>query len=203
MIIAIAGRKGGSAKSTVALHLAGALIEDGAVAVLDADGDNLTCATYADAGRLPFEVFTTGTWRGAATSRPWSHVVIDAPARPTRAQLEALAGRADLIVTPTPPDAVSLRVLARVLPDLAAFTTPYRVLIARAPARPSRDADRARADLTRGRVPTFETVVPEAAAFRHAARYRTLAWDTPRVRAAPLRLVFEALAREVREYAQT
>ena len=168
--------------------------------MLDADADNLTCATYAEGDRLPFEVYTTASWRGAS-SQPWAYVLIDAPARPSRDQLEALARTADLIVTPTPPDAVSLRVLAASLGDLRDLSAPYRVLITRAPARPSRDAARARVDLERGNVPTFETAIPEAAVFRHAARYRTLAWEVPRVRGSHVRLAFETLAREVMQHA--
>ena len=202
MVIALAGRKGGTGKSTAALHLAGALEARGSVAVLDLDSDNLSCATYAEAGRLPFEVFTADTWPTAA-SRSWAFVVIDAPARPTREQLEALASRADLLVTPSPPDATSLRVLGRMLPDLRDLSAPYRVLVNRAPPRPSRDADRARIDLERALVPTFETTIPEVAVMRHAARRRCLAWNVPLVRGSHVRLAFEALAREVIDYADT
>ena len=166
--------------------------------MLDADTDNATCAAYT--GRLPFEVYTPETWR-SASARPWTFVLIDAPARPSPDQLEALARSADIIVTPTLTDAASLRVLARTLPDLRRLSAPYRVLITRAPARPSRDTERARVDLERGNVPTFETVIPEAAVFRHAARLLTLAWDVPRVRGSHVRLAFESLAREVMQHA--
>lgn len=194
MVVTITGRKGGAGKSTVALHLAGALAERGPVAVLDLDPDNLTCYEYAEAGRLPFEVHTADTWNEAAR-RAWAHVIVDAPARPTPEQLRGYAQRSDLLILPTTPDAVALRVLARMLPD--APEGAYRVLIVRAPARPSRDADRARTVLERGNVPTFAATIPEAAAFRHAARTRRLAWDVPGVRGGHIRLAFEELADEV------
>jgi len=193
VVLTITGRKGGAGKSTVALHLAGALAERGPVAVLDLDPDNLTCTEYADGGRLPFPVYTPRTW--AERPADLAHIVIDAPARPTREQLAELAERSDLLVFPTTTDAVSLRVLARTLPDAPAGR--YRVLLVRTPPRPSRDADRARRSLEGGQIPTFAATIPEAAAFRHAARLRRLAWDVPGVRGNHIRLAFEELADEV------
>ena len=197
MIIAVAGRKGGSSKSSTAVHLAGVLAEHAQVAALDLDAGNLTLADWAAAGHVPFTAFTTDTWT-EGQHQPWEHVIIDAPARPTSEQLERLAAWADLVMLPTPPDAASLRVLARTLPVLRDLRATFRVLLARVPAPPSRDGDRAAADLERGRVPTFTTRVPELAVMRHAARHQRLAWD---VRGEPsgarLHAVFTALGREV------
>lgn len=195
------GAKGGSGKSTVALHLAGALSQNARTVLLDLDDTNRTAAEYAAAGRLPYPVATPDTW-GEVAREAWAHVVIDTPARPTPEQARWLGERADLAIIPTPPDAVSLRVLARTLPTIASAGTPFRVLLVRTPPPPSRDAQRALASLRAGSVPTFSASVPETAAVRHAARMQRLAWEVPRVKTWHVRDAFEALAKEVTEYAE-
>src|SRR3954453_2599635 len=84
------------------------------------------------------------------------HVVIDTPARPTREDLEALAGGCDLLIIPTTPDALSLDALTLTVDALKELGTErYRILLTMVPPKPSRDGDEARAMLTEASLPIF------------------------------------------------
>ena len=180
MILAAVNAKGGTGKSLVALHLAGALHERGQrVCLVDLDDANATSLDVAAAGRLPFLVTDAAGWDQQHQHERWDSIVLDTYARAT-GSLDRLARLADLLIVPTACDAASLRVLARFLPDVQRAGAPYRVLLNAVPARPSRDGARARASLTKGGVPTFQAQVPASAAFRHAMRQQRLAWDLPR-----------------------
>jgi chromosome partitioning protein len=200
MLVAILNAKGGVGKTTTALHLASALVDhtDGAVALVDLDDENRSAIDYAAGGHLPITVADAATWSAGLNREPWAHIVADAYARPTTAQLDELARLSDLLLLPTPPDATSLRVLARLLPAVRATGASFAVLLVMAPPRPSREAERALRDLRAGDVPVLNTVVPRAAAVARAARARRLAWTVPGGRR--LELVFDALAREVLTY---
>jgi chromosome partitioning protein len=201
MVISVVNRKGGSAKSTVALHLAAALADHTPpVALVDLDDENRSALDYAAGGHLPITTTDPTGWAGGLNRQRWAHVVADAYARPTPAQLRDLAAQADLLLVPTPPDAASLRVLARTLPELRALPAPFAVLLAVVPPRPSQAGERARRDLLAGGVPVLQTSVPRAAAVATGARARRLAWDVPG--GSRLRWVFDDLAREVLTYAK-
>jgi chromosome partitioning protein len=197
MLVALLNRKGGSGKTATALHLAAALADraDGPVALIDLDDENRSAVDYAAGGHLPITVADATTWSSGLNRQPWAHIVADGYARPTAAQLAELARLADLLLLPTPPDATSLRVLARMLPDVVATGARYAVVLVMAPPRPSREPERALRDLRAGGVPVLGTVVPRAAAVGRAARARRLAWTVPGGRR--LELVFDTLAREV------
>lgn len=201
MVVAVVNRKGGSAKTTTALHLAAALADraDGAVALIDLDAENRSALDYAAHGHLPITVTDPATWAAGLNRQAWAHIVADGHARPTAAQLADLAGLADLLLLPTPPDALSLRVLARLLADVRATGARYAVVLVMAPPRPSREPERALRDLRAGGVPVLDTVVPRAAAVGRAARAGRLAWNVPGGRR--LAPVFGALAEEVLAYA--
>lgn len=180
MILAVVSQKGGTGKSLVALHLAGALHERGRrVCLVDLDDANATSLDMAAAGHLPFLVTDAAGWDQQHAGSSWGHVVLDTYAR-AAAALDRLARLADAFVVPTTCDAASLRVLARFLPDVQRTGTPFRVLLNAVAPFPSRDGARARVSLTKGGVPVFQAQVPRAAAFAHAVRQQRLAWDLPR-----------------------
>jgi chromosome partitioning protein len=201
MLVAVINRKGGAGKTTLAVHLAAALNDHAnPVALVDLDEENRSAQDYAAGGALPYTTTDATGWAAGLNRQPWAHVVADAYARPTPAQLRDLATRSDLLLVPTPPDAVSLRVLAQLVPHLRLLPAPFAVVLTVVPPRPSRAAERARRDLLAGGVPLLETTLPRAAAVATAARARRLAWDVPGGRR--LRWIFDELAQEVLTYAK-
>ena len=201
MVVSVVNRKGGAGKSTTAIHLAAAFSDLGETALVDLDDEGSTSIEYASGGHLPFLTTDSVGWEREHARKHWDHVVVDGYARPNAQQIEALAKRSDMVVIPTPPDAVSLRVLARFLGDLDPNSGRFRVLVTMVPPFPSREGAKARADLRRGNVPTFETTVPRAAPFTRAARVKRLAWDMPR--GNRLRFLFDDLAKEVIAHGST
>jgi chromosome partitioning protein len=205
VVLTIVNAKGGASKSTVALHLAAALAEVAPTILVDLDEANATSLDYAARGRLPYPVTTAADFEAHHARERWAHVVADAYPRPTDAQLANLVANTinagGLLIIPTPPDGLSLRVLARFLPRVRAVEAPHRVLLTQVPPRPSRVGERALRDLTAGKVPVFATAIPRRAAFVNAARSCRLAWDVPGGRG--LALVFDELAREVLRHART
>lgn len=195
--------KGGVGKTTVSIHIAAALSDHAPAVLIDLDEANASAIDYGARGHLPYPVMTAADFEAA---RPAArYVIADAYPRPTDAQLAQLAAntraRGGVFIIPTAVDGVSLRVLARFLPRVAALGVPYRVLVAQVPPYPSKAGARALRDLTAGRVPVFTTVIPRAAAFINAARACRLAWSVPGGRR--LEHTFDQLAREAIEYANT
>lgn len=199
VLFVVINAKGGSGKSTVALHLAAALEDRAATILVDLDEANATALDYAARARLPYPVATAAQFEADHERARWAHVVADAYPRPTDAQLAALAANVraagGLFVIPTPPDGLSLRVLRRFLPRVAAVAAPHAVALTMVPPRPSQAGERALRDLHAGGVPTLTTTIPRAAAFINAARSCRLAWDTRGGRR--LEVVFDQLAQEV------
>lgn len=180
-IVTVTGFKGGTAKSTTAVHLATFFSERGRTVLVDGD-PNRTACTWARRGALPFEVGderqTVKIVRGA------EFVVIDTPARPATDDLEELAKGCDLLILPTQPDVVSLE------PMLATAATlegaRYRALITIVPPHPSREGELMRADLREAGIPVFQTLIRRTVGFAKAALagkpIRDL--EDPRARAA-------------------
>jgi chromosome partitioning protein len=168
MRIAVVGYKGGTGKTTSAVHLA-AYFQTLAPCVL-IDGDpNRSASEWAGAGRLPFRVEDERKAARSGIARDFAHVVLDTEARPALADLKDLAEDFDLLIVPSPPDALSLRALVKTLAALSSIEARFRVLLTICPPAPSRVADEARDDLKSEGVPILKTAIPRLAAFGKAA----------------------------------
>ena len=167
MIITVASFKGGVGKTTTAVHLATFLNERSPTLLIDGD-PNRSASGWSRRGSLPFKVVDER--QAARYAKDFGNIVIDTQARPSREDLEALAGGCDLLIIPTTPDALSLDALTLtvdVLKELGA--NRYRILLTMVPPKPSRDGDEARTMLEEAKLPLFSGYIRRLSAFQKAA----------------------------------
>ncbi len=167
MILTIASFKGGVGKTTTAVHLAAFLQEKTPTLLIDGD-PNRSATGWARRGHLPVKVVDER--QAARFARDFENIVIDTQARPTEADLAALAEGCDLLIIPTTADALALDALILTVDAMKALGTDhYRVLLTMLPPRPSRDGDEARAMLEAAGVPLFAGGIRRMVAFSKAA----------------------------------
>ena len=195
MIWTVASFKGGVSKTTTAVHLAAFLAERGPTVLVDGDPNRSTLG-WAKRGSLPFKVVDER--QAAMHVRDAEHVVIDTAARPSREDLEALAGGCDRLVIPTTPDALGLDALMATVAALKAIGADrFRVMLAIVPPRPSRDGDEARAMLSGAGLPLLAGQVRRAAAFQKAALAGVVVRDVKDQKAAECWEDYLAVGREL------
>lgn len=167
MIITVASFKGGVGKTTTAVHLAVYFQSKGETLLIDGD-PNRSATGWAKRGALPFKVIDER--QAAKYAKNFTHIVIDTRARPEQEDLEALAEGCDLLILPTTPDALALDALMQTVDQLKSLgAEKYRILITRIPAKPRRDGEEAREELSEEGLPQFKGGIREAVAFQKAA----------------------------------
>lgn len=195
MIISVLSFKGGQAKTTSAVHLAGFLSRRGSTALIDAD-INESALKWASRGALPFDV--VGEEETASAARTHEHLLIDSAARPEPKKIEAIARNSNLIVLPVTPDALSLDVLKLTLDSLKNVEAgKYRILLTICPPYPSHDADDARRLIEKSGLPIFKGQIRRAVAFQRAALSGCLVGDVADPRAAECAADYEAIGNEI------
>jgi chromosome partitioning protein len=163
-ILTVTGYKGGTAKSTTAVHLAAYFSYYGRT-VLIAGDPNRTALQWSERGALPFTVATDKT---APRLTPGADfLILDRPARPHSKDLQELAAGCDLLILPTPPDVGSLQSLHQMTQAIEGAN--YRALLTLVAPRPSREGDLRYSDLKESGIPIFETMIRRAAQFGQAA----------------------------------
>jgi chromosome partitioning protein len=188
--ITLLSRKGGVGKSTSAIHIASAIASMGHNVLL-ADGDaNLSALNWHNRGgqKLPCKVMDVHhlyqavdeAWRA---KRPFDFVVIDTPANPDDRKLESLISQADVVLLPSPIEAMCLQGLLEVVADLEHFAKklgkipPYVALLTRVKLKAEREQAQARRFLEGEQIPLLKTFVRESAAFQRASKYGCLVGD--------------------------
>ncbi len=165
MIITVAGYKGGTGKTTTAVHLACCLQSHAPALLIDGD-PNRSASGWARRGEFPFRVVDER--QAARYARDYEHIVIDTKARPDPEDLEALVDGCDLLVVPTTPDALALDALGLTVSALQELKSDrYRILLTVVPPKPSRDEQEAREALQG--LPLFDTSIRRLVAFQKAA----------------------------------
>jgi len=163
IVIAVASRKGGAGKSTVAANLAAALAASGQrVGLLDTDPQGTLTRWHAERGAaldraaaLAFEA--PSGWRVPATldrMRELDAVILDTPPHAdTDARIAVRA--ADLVLVPLQPSPADLWAVEGTLELAAAEKRPVALLLNRVPAT-GRLKEEVAAELRRRRLPLLE-----------------------------------------------
>ena len=138
--IAIVSQKGGSGKTTIAIHLAAAAVRAGKVACIIDTDPQATAAAWGDwrGGSEP-EVITTPPARLAKTIEDAAKlgaeiIVVDTPPHADAAAREAVKA-ADLVLIPTRPRAFDLHAIQTTAELISYASKPAFVLFNAAPAR--------------------------------------------------------------------
>ena len=166
MIVTIASFKGGQAKSTTAVHLAGYFARKAPTLLVDGD-PNRSVTKWAEPGLLPFKVVAEP--QAVMLARKYEHIVIDTKARLEPEDLRQLVAGCHLLVLPCTPDTLSLdclKAMASTLKHLG--TSSYRVLLTIVPPPPIREGEDARQALVDAGYPLFKAQIPRRIAFQRA-----------------------------------
>jgi chromosome partitioning protein len=163
-IVAVAGQKGGTGKTTTAMSLAAVTAERASVLLVDTDPQESATWWSRRAGeRLPFDVVPDPRARRLEGLREVGHdvVVVDTPGSlHDRHVLSTVLGVANFVVLPAQPTALALVPLVETARSVVApYRVPYRALLNIVDPRSRADIDEAQAMLTRHGVPTFEATV--------------------------------------------
>lgn len=199
-VIALTSNKGGVGKSTLAMHLAGALAEGGGRAVLiDEDERIASCVAWARRGPgLGFEVFTPSTTRPKKLQAA-HHLVIDTEGRPKFKDVLKLLKWVDRLLVPTGTSRLEVEAtvaLYEALEAAGAELGRVSAVITKAPpvggaALTTRDA------LREAGMPVASTVVRAYSAYGRAAEDGRLVRDLPGDSARQAWQDVRRLAREV------
>ena len=194
-VIAITSEKGGVGKSTLAVHLTGALAERGLnVVLVDEDGRIGSSASWArrgleraagreggeSGGGLGFEVLEPGEVRPRRL-RELDALVIDTEGRPKRRELRELSERADTILLPSGVSMLELEAtaaLAEFLNTEGGARRKLKVVLTRVPPN-SGAGEHAREDLREAGLTVCNTLVRQYAVYLRAAELGVLCRDLP------------------------
>lgn len=137
--IAITSEKGGVGKSTLAVHLAGALAERGLlVALIDEDariGSSSCWAKRSQQGNFPFEVWEPNQVQPQQIAK-LDVLIIDTEGRPKRKELRQLVKRADQILLPSSTSTLELEATKELIDYLkkeASSKKKIRIVLTRTP----------------------------------------------------------------------
>jgi chromosome partitioning protein len=165
MIVSITNFKGGTGKTTSAIHVAAALSKRGRTVLIDGD-DNQSAAAWNERGNLQFPVIRENELEAAGS---YKHLVIDTAARPNADELETIAQASNLLIIPSQPDAIALDTLLKLVAVLKNLNADnYRVLFTLVPPNSHAGAE-AKQLLEQLEIPFFYTEIHRRAVFTRAA----------------------------------
>ncbi len=195
MIISILSYKGGTGKSTSALHISGCLAKKDATLLIDGDL-NRSALEWAERGDngLPFKVIDKEEAQRYAGQ--FAHVVVDTAVRPEPRQLKAIIGGCDRLIVATSPDAVSMAALKPAVSDLLALKAEFFILLTMVP--PTGYAGQlARQAFEAEGLPVFKTMIRRYSAYQKAAMAGCLVCDVPDDYAQEAWSDYQHLTREI------
>jgi chromosome partitioning protein len=199
MIVSIASFKGGVGKTMTAIHVATYLSKLAPTVLIDYD-PNQSAYDWSKRGDVPFTVITDDS---NAESKNFTHVVFDTEPRTTKEDLIHLAEISDLLVIPSPPDAVSLEVLAKTIETLKNMNAKnYKVLLTIIPPKPNRDGEEARIYLESLNIPVFLAEIHRYIAYAKASLEGVPVYIVNDPRAAIAWQDYVELGKEIVDYDQ-
>jgi chromosome partitioning protein len=175
MIISILSYKGGTGKSTSALHLSGCLAKKGETLLIDGDL-NRSALEWSERGNngLPFKVIDREEAHRYAGK--FEYVVVDTAARPEPRQLKAIISGCDRLVVTTSPDAVSMAALKPAIIDLRTLNAEFSILLTMVPPV-GRAGEIARQAFEAQGLPVFKTMIRRYTAYQKAGMSGCLVCD--------------------------
>jgi len=197
MIISILSYKGGTGKTTSAMHLAGCLARRGRTLLIDGDLNRSALEWYARGGDriLPFAIVDErGAFKVAST---FDHIIIDTAARPTPHQLKAIVETSDKLIVCTSPDAVSMSALNPAIADLQQISAQFTILITLCPPL-SHAGFNVREAYRSQNLQIYNSVIRTFAAYRMAAMSGCLVKDVKDYYAGDAWGDYLALSKEIK-----
>lgn len=163
-IVAVAGQKGGTGKTTTAMSLAAVAAERARVLLVDTDPQESSSWWARRAGeRLPFTVVADRQARCLHGRRALDYdvVVVDTPGSlRDRPVLDTVIAAANFVVLPTQPTALALAPLVHTVRQVVApQRVPHRALLNIVDPRARSETDDARTMLGRHGIACFEAAV--------------------------------------------
>jgi chromosome partitioning protein len=195
MIVSIVSYKGGTGKSTSALHLAGCLSAKGETILIDGDLNRSALDWVARGNNgIPFMVIDKE--QAPKFSGRHKYTVVDTAARPEPHRLKAIVGGCDCLIVTTSTDAVSMAALKPAILDLKALKADFRILLTMVSPVGHAGVIAQRA-FESEHVPVFKTIIRRYAAYQKASWNGCLVKDVSDDYAALAWSDYQHLAREV------
>lgn len=193
MIIVITALKGGTGKTTTAIHLAAHLHQQAPTLLIDAD-KNRSALIWSREEKLPFYVASQAG--STALIKKATHIIIDTQARPELEELKDLAAESDLLVIPTTPNHLDIDATLKAVELLRSFNATFKVLLTQVDAR-TKHGRSARRQLEKLDLPLFRTDIPRLVAFERAPSQGVTVKDYPDPRAQKAWSKYQAVGREI------
>jgi chromosome partitioning protein len=193
-LLTITGYKGGTGKSTSAIHIAAYFAERGRTILIDGD-PNRTALKWSERGQsLPFTVADERNAMRQLNGHDFA--IIDTQARPDSDDLKELAKGCDLLILPTAPDVLGLEPMLETARDLGSAAN-FRALITIVPPYPSKEGETMQADLREAQVPVFDVMIRRTANYQKSALQGKIIRDLEDSRAKTAWKDYELLGQEI------